>query len=88
MIVFSTDRDRWYLASRFFRTATTGADGAFAIAGMPAGSYYAAGVSRLPPDGDDAWQEAEYLRSLIPRAVSLTLRDEQRATLNLQLPPR
>ena len=52
------------------------------------GSYYAAALLKLPADGDDAWQDPEYLRSLIPGAASLTLRDGQRATLNLQLPSR
>ena len=47
VIVFSTDRDRWYPASRFLRTAVAGADGAFTIAGLPFGSYYAAAVARL-----------------------------------------
>jgi hypothetical protein len=88
MIVFSTDRDRWYPASRFLRTTTTGSDGAFSIAGIPAGGYYAAAVSRLPADGDDAWQDVEYLRPLIPGAASVTLRDGQQSTLTLRLPAR
>jgi hypothetical protein len=88
LLVFSTDRDRWYSASRYLRTAKSGTDGAFTIAGMPAGSYYAAALPRLPADGDDAWQDPEYLRSLISGAAPVTLRDGQRATLNLQLPSR
>ena len=30
-----------------------------------AGSYYAAAVAKLPPDGDDAWQDPAYLESLV-----------------------
>ena len=41
---FPPDRDRWYPASRFLRAAPAGADGAIALAGLPAGSYYAAAV--------------------------------------------
>jgi hypothetical protein len=69
-------------------TTTTGADGTFTIAGMPAGSYYAVAVSRLPADGDDAWQDPEYLRALIPRAVSVTLRDGRQTAVDLRLPTR
>jgi hypothetical protein len=85
VIVFSTDRGRWYGESRFLRVAQTSAEGAFTIAGLPAGSYYAAALAQLPTDGADAWQEERFLESLIFRASSVSLGDGQKQTLNLQL---
>jgi hypothetical protein len=86
LIVFATDRDRWYPSSRFVNETTAGADGAIALAGLPAGSYYAAAVARLPTDGDDAWQDPAYLESLMTRASAFTLGEGQKQVLNLKLP--
>ena len=86
LIVFSTDRDRWYAGSRFLRHAVAGPDGAFRLSGLPPGSYYAAAVARLPPDGNDAWQEPAYLESLVPHARSLSFGEGQKQSLTLKLP--
>lgn len=86
LVLFSTDRDRWYSGSRFLRRATAGADGAIALAGLPAGSYYAAAVSQLPADGIDAWQEPAYLESLVPGASTVSLSDGEKRVLNLKMP--
>ena len=88
VIVFPTDRDRWYLASRFLRTAAAGSDGAFTLTGLPFGSYYAAAVARVPPEGDDAWQDAAFLESLVSRASTVTLGDAQKLSLSLRLASR
>jgi protocatechuate 3,4-dioxygenase beta subunit len=88
LIVFPIDRDRWYPASRFLRLATAGTDGVLALAGLPAGSYYAAAVARLPADGDDAWQEPAYLESLVGRAVTFALGEGQKHVLNLKVGDR
>jgi hypothetical protein len=85
LIVFAIDRDRWYPASRFLRKTTAGADGAVAIAGLPAGSYYAAAVATIPADGDDAWQDPAYLESLIGRAMTIAFGEGQKQILNLKL---
>jgi protocatechuate 3,4-dioxygenase beta subunit len=85
-VVFATDRDRWYPASRFIRQTAAGADGAIALAGLPAGSYYAAAVARLPADGDDAWQDPAFLESLVPRARDFAIGEGQKQVLNLKLP--
>jgi hypothetical protein len=85
-VVFATDRDRWYPASRFVRQTAAGTDGAIALAGLPPGSYYAAAVAALPSDGDDAWQDPAYLESLVPRARAFALGEGQKQVLNLKLP--
>jgi hypothetical protein len=88
VIIFSADRGLWYPASRFLRIAAAGAGGAFTLAGLPYGSYYAAAVEKPPNDGDDAWQDPEHLRSLVTRASSVTLGDGQTVALTLRLAPR
>jgi hypothetical protein len=85
LIVFSTDHDQWYPASRFVRKAAAAADGAFALPGLPSGTYYAAAVARLPPEGDDAWQDPEFLDALIPRASTVTIAEGQQLSLNVRV---
>jgi hypothetical protein len=85
VLVFATDRDRWYPASRFLRTTLAGSDGTFSLTGLPFGSYYAVAVRSVPSDGDQAWQDPQFLTSLIPRASAVTLGDAQRVPLNLRL---
>jgi len=84
-LVFAADRDRWYPASRFLRNALAGSDGTFSLAGLPFGSYYAVAVHNMPSDGDEAWQDPQFLTSLIPRASSVTLGEAQKEPLNLRL---
>ena len=88
VIVFSTDRSRWYPASRFMRRAVAGSDGRFAVAGLPFGSYYAATVARPPAGGDDAWQDPQFLESLMPAASTVTLSEGDKQVLNLRLGSR
>jgi hypothetical protein len=88
VIVFSTDRDRWYPSSRFLRIAAAGADGAFTITGLPFGSYYAAAVAQLPVEGEDAWQSSEFLTALLPRSSTVTVGMGQNPSISLRLPAR
>ena len=88
LIVFSTDRDRWYPSSRFLRKTTAGPDGAFTVAGLPAGAYYVVALERIPVEGEDAWQEAAFLDSLARRASTVTLGGGQKASLALRLSAR
>jgi protocatechuate 3,4-dioxygenase beta subunit len=86
LVVFPIDRDRWYPASRYLRTAVAASAGAITLAGLPPGSYYASAVAQLPADGDDAWQDPAFLESLVPRAASFALGEGQRQVLTLKLP--
>ena len=88
VLVFPTDRDRWYPASRFLRTMVAGADGTFTIAGLPFGSYYVAAALRLPDEGDDAWQDASFLNAVLLRASSITVRDGAKQTIALRVSTR
>jgi hypothetical protein len=85
IVVFSTDRDRWYPASRYLRLTESGADGSFSVAGLPPGTYYASGVPRIPTDGQDAWQDPQFIDSLVARASTVTVIDGQKAEIALRL---
>jgi hypothetical protein len=85
LIVFSTDREHWYPVSRFLRKTAAAADGTFALAGLPSGSYHVAAVARLPPEGADAWQDPEFLDALVPRASTVSLADGQQLSLSLRV---
>lgn len=86
VIVFSTARDRWYPASRFLRKAMAGTGGAFTVAGLPFGTYYAAAIAKLPVEGDDAWQDVAFLETLVSRAPTVTVRDGQKQSVMLSVP--
>ncbi len=86
VIVFATDRERWYPASRRLRAAPAGPEGAFAMQGLPAGTYYIAAVRRLPQD--DAWQEPAFLEALRIDASTVTIREELQRSVSLQLRAR
>jgi uncharacterized GH25 family protein len=88
VIVFSTDRSRWYPRSRYIQRDRTEADGSYSIAGLPAGNYYAVPVRDVPADGADAWQEPAFLESLIPAASTVLVGDGARASANFRLTGR
>jgi hypothetical protein len=85
VIVFSTDRGSWYPASRFLREVTTAQDGLYRLIGLPSGSYYAAAVTRLPVEGEEAWQDPAFLDTLAFRATMVTLGEGERQALNLKV---
>jgi hypothetical protein len=85
LIVFSTDRSRWYPSSRFLCRAVAGGDGVFTAAGLPTDTYYVVAVERIPIDGQDAWQETSFLEPLASRAQTVTLGDEQKVSVTLRV---
>jgi hypothetical protein len=86
LIVFSTDRDRWYPASRFLRrSVASGPAASLSVAGLPSGSYYTAAVRQLPSDGEDAWQDPQFLESLLTGATTVTLSEGQKQLVALRI---
>jgi protocatechuate 3,4-dioxygenase beta subunit len=85
IVVFSTDRTRWYSTSRFLRAFSAGNDGRFSVEGLPFGTYYTTALGRLPADGEDAWQDPAFLSSLIGRASTVTVRDGETQTIALRI---
>ena len=85
IVVFAPTRDRWYARSRYMRAAVAGADGAFAVEGLPSGSYYVAAVAAAPAGGADAWRDPEFLESLVAPSTSVSVGDGGRAEVSLSL---
>jgi protocatechuate 3,4-dioxygenase beta subunit len=85
VIVFSTDRARWFPSSRFLRKAPIDARGQFTIEGLPADSYYLIAPTRVPDDGEDAWQEPQFLDLLRVRAAVVVLGENDRVSRALRM---
>jgi len=82
VIVFPVDRQQWYPMSRYLSHSWTSRSGAFTVAGLPSASYYAS--TAAAPEGDEnAWQDPEFLESLVPGATTFSLGDGEKAVLTL-----
>ena len=89
VVVYASDRALWYAQSRFLGRATTGSDGAFTIAGLPPGDYFAVAFDRGHATvAGGEWQDPELLESVVSQATRLTLNEDQQVTLNLKLSTR
>lgn len=89
VVVFATDRDRWYEGSRFFTLARPRGDGTYAVRRLPAGDYYIAALDRVQgTNADGEWQDPEFLDALSRRATRVTLGEGQRVALPLTLTAR
>jgi hypothetical protein len=84
-IVFSTDRNHWWVGSRFVGYALSDNAGRFRIAGLPARDYYAMALTRTPlPDYLD-WDDPRYLEQASADARRLTLVEGEVRTIQLPL---
>ena len=64
------------------------AEGRFTLS-TPAGPHtIAAAIAQPPADGEDGWQDPEFLESLMPGASTVTLAEGERQILNLRLKSR
>jgi protocatechuate 3,4-dioxygenase beta subunit len=88
VIVFAADRDRWFSGSRFLREAIADEQGAYAVSGLPFGSYYVTTLAQPLPEGADAWQDPEFLTTQMSRATSLTISEGQRVTRAIRVSSR
>jgi hypothetical protein len=87
LLVFSTDRDRWYVGSRFFRRVGPESAGNFTVRGLPPGDYYLAPVvgSSVLSEGGDAWQDPEFLESVAIGATRVTLTEGQKLSVSARV---
>jgi hypothetical protein len=82
VLIFSTDRDRWFSGSRYIARRRSAADGTFHIEGLPAGQYFVvAPVAALP--GDGAWQDPSFLAQLERDATRTVLTEGQKTVVSL-----
>jgi carboxypeptidase family protein len=87
LLVFPVDRDRWYPGSRYFRRAGPGSGGNFSVRGLPPADYYVAPMMgwNVLKDGNDGWQDPEFLESIALRASRATLAEGGRLALTTKL---
>ena len=86
VVVFSTDRSKWFVTSRFLRLARSTPDGSFEVTGLPPGEYWVAATD--PMDGTEVsgdWMKPETLEQLSFRAQRVTLMERQRYMTVLRL---
>jgi hypothetical protein len=75
VVVFATDRERWFLESRFLKHSTPGKGGVFEVRGLPGGDYFVAAVDQLQME---EWRDPDFLESIVSGATRVTLGDGQR----------
>jgi hypothetical protein len=86
VIVFSTDRSKWFTRSPSLKLARPSQDGSFEVTGLPPGEYFVAATD--PVDGNDVsgdWLKPETLEQLSFRAARVTLAERQRYMTVLRL---
>jgi hypothetical protein len=81
VVVFPADRPLWVPQSRRIHTAALGADGRYAVRGLPAGDYRVALADPEP----NQWFDVEFLSELLSVASPVTLADGDKRTLDLRL---
>jgi hypothetical protein len=55
---------------------------------LPAATYYVVASARVPNDGEDAWQDPEFLESIITRGTTLTLQGGETQSVHLETQAR
>jgi hypothetical protein len=83
VLVFSTDRSRWWAPSGYVMLARPDDSGRFWIATLPPGDYLAAAVDTF--DIDSEWLDPEVLAALAPLARRLTLPPDGTIATELEL---
>jgi hypothetical protein len=73
VVVFPTDRARWYAGSRFLAYGVANRDGAVSVRGLPPGEYYLAAIDGRAGVGEaEALEDGGVLESLVAGRVTLT----------------
>ena len=89
VVVFATDRERWYATSRFVAVADASGDASFAVRGLPPADYYIAAVDkRRIADVAGETENPEFLESLVANATRMALGAGQRTSLTLRVSAR
>ena len=88
VLVFSTDRERWYEGSRFMVTSPTNRE-MITTPPMPPGDYYVVAIDRLQPEEfAGGWKDPILLALLARVATRVTLTEGQKTSVTLKLVPR
>jgi hypothetical protein len=86
VIVFATDRTKWFSNSRFLKFGRPAQDGGFEIVGLPPGEYWVAAVDTIQGTaGNGEWEKPEVLEVLATRATRVMLAERERVLTVLRL---
>jgi hypothetical protein len=89
VLVFSTDREKWFATSSYLKRAQASSDGSFRIDGLPPGGYYVAAVTLNNESVNSGnWQEIEALNALTSSALRVTLGEGESYVTELRLSRR
>jgi hypothetical protein len=83
ILVFPTDRTLWVdygSVPRRLRVVTTDRDGAYTVAGLPAGEYFAIAV---PQENAEGWQRSAFLAQAAAVATRVTIGESGIVTVDL-----
>jgi len=84
VVAFSTNRELWYLQSRYVRPLPIRSDASFSIVGLPPGEYFVLAVATPSDTGE--WEDPRILEALASHAVRVRLAagKPQSVTLSVQ----
>jgi len=82
IVLFTTDKTLWLPNARRVRSVRPATDGAFTIAGLPAGEYVIAAAEDVEP-ADLA--DSTFLEQLLPSALPVRLRDGEKKRQDLKV---
>jgi protocatechuate 3,4-dioxygenase beta subunit len=85
IVVFTEDRDLWGPGTRFIKTARPSEDGAFAVTGLPRGTYRAFASTDI---ADGQWEDVDFLERVLNTAERVTLAEGSTASLTLRVGPQ
>jgi len=88
VVLFSTNPDHWYRNSRFVKHVRANAGGKFRIEGVADGDYFLVALDPLDGTAGGAWQEHDFLQSLVVSARRLRLREGDERSLTLTVTHR
>jgi len=85
VVLFSSNPDHWFHNSRFLKSGRATRGGRFRIEGIADGDYFIAAVEGLDGTAGGAWQDRNFLQSLITGARRVRLREGDDRNLTLSL---
>jgi hypothetical protein len=89
VVVFPTDRSKWFPHSRFLKFARPSQDDSFVVDGLPKAEYYVATVEVLDATpGAGEWQDPDVLEKLTSGAERVALGEGDSVDLTLKLTRR
>jgi carboxypeptidase family protein len=82
VVIFPMEEALWARQSRRIQGVRPGADGAYVIRNLPAGTYLVAAVDEVEPG---EWFDPAFLQRLAPAAMKLAVADGEQVTHNVRI---